>query len=69
MSKKDKRPSFSFSNENTIGYLEEEYFFCFIERGKKYKYIIDIRSIEDTLRTKRAIFDLFIFKNAYKNIS
>ena len=73
MAKKDKRPSFSFANEKfMLECLEEKCLFklfCLIEKGKQYKYIINIPSIEDRLQTMRAIFEPFIFKTAHKNIS
>ena len=72
MSKKDKRPSFSFSNENFMLMLGRQIFlkfFCLIDGGKQYKYIINILSIEDRLQTMRAVFKPYIFKTKHKNIS
>ena len=43
--------------------------FYLIKRGKQYKYIINVPSIEDRLQTMRAIFESFIFKTAHNNIS
>ena len=49
MSKKDKRPAFSFSNEKfMLQCVEDKYFLNFDqERAKQYKYIINIPSIKD----------------------
>ena len=67
MSKKGKRLSFSFSNEKfMLGCFK---LFCKIERGKQYKYVINIPSTKDRLQTKRAIFEPFIFKTSHKNVS
>ena len=38
-----------------------------IERGKQYKYVSNIPSIQDRLQTMTAI--LFIFKTAHKNVT
>ena len=35
-----------------------------IERGKQYKFVTNIPSIEDRLQTTRAFFKPFIFKTA-----
>ena len=73
MSKNDKRPSFFFRQQTFyVGMLGRQKLFklfCLIEGGKRYKYIINILSIEDRLQTMRAIFEPFIFKTAHKNIS
>ena len=49
MSKKDKRPAFSFCNEKfMLQCVEDKYFLNFDqERAKQYKYIINIPSIKD----------------------
>ena len=42
--------------------------FCLIERGKQYKYITNIPSMEDWFQTMRAIFEPFILETTHKNI-
>ena len=73
MFKKDKRPSFSFPKKKFMwGCLEKKYLFKLFrltERGKQYKYIINIPSVEDRLQTMRAIFEPFIFKTAHKKLA
>ena len=71
MSKKDKQPSFSFSNEVYVGMFGRKILsklFCLIEIGKQYKYIIEIPSTEERMQTVRAIFEPFIFKTAHESI-
>ena len=47
MSKKDKRPSFSFSNENfMLGCFEDKYFLNFLlDRGRKTSQIFDQHTV------------------------
>ena len=39
------------------------------KKGKQCKNVINILSIEERLQTRRAIFELFIFRTAYKSVS
>ena len=53
-----------------VGKFEREILFklfCLIKRGKQYKYVMKIPSIEERLQTRGEIFEQFIFKIAHKN--
>ena len=73
MSKKDKRPSFSFFSEKfMLQCLKDKYFFINFSvssRKKNDKNVIDIPEIEDMLHTMRKIFESIIFKTANKNFN
>ena len=59
----------AFSNEKLCWDVWKILFklFRMIERGKQYKYVSNIPSIQDRLQTMTAI--LFIFKTAHKNVT
>ena len=73
MSKKDKRPSVFFSNEKFIYWdVWKENIVLNVSAWStedNNTNVIKIPSTEDRLQTMRAIFEPFIFKTAYKNVS
>ena len=70
--KKDKRPSLSYSNEKfMLGCLDDKYSLNVSVWSREENHItaINIPSIEYRLQTTTAIFELFIFTIAHKNVS